>query len=413
VTPSATSPGLYDVHAVIGIHRDGPSANTTMEDLSLQVELNPTAGDPHYGWIELTVEYDPSTDPGTGCVDASACGGGCGEGYVDGVTEGLLCLPEGACSPTCNCVCKFPPITATFPDKALQPGDALDVVLTPSPRTEPDADPSDDQMGYTFTGDPVLWDRRVDSVALQPVAGGGYDIVVDGTIFHEGILNFLPPGEPAALDVFFEVDVGYATGGSTSVASGTIDFRPVPLAVVCTCGNACATWDGQTHNCQPFIPSSPDCYCGWAWRQTIPAVPLGPGDEIMVLLRPAPGALPELPGFEDDDDDSLTCCSDPTGVEVFSASVEDLLARNFPNPFSKGTDISFSVPARTDVRLEVFDLHGRRTRTLMDGSAVDAGRHSVSWDGRTAAGSRAPAGIYFARITADGRTETRKMTLIH
>ncbi|HMB68576.1 MAG TPA: hypothetical protein VKU85_04670, partial [bacterium] len=158
VTPSATSPGLYDVHAVIGIHRDGNSTGTTMEDLSLQVELNPTAGDPHYGWIELTVEYDPATDPG-GCVDASACGGGCGEGYVDGVTEGLLCLPDGACSPICDCKCKFPPITATFPDKALQPGDALSVVLTPLVRTEPDSDPTDNQMGYMFTGDPVLWDR--------------------------------------------------------------------------------------------------------------------------------------------------------------------------------------------------------------------------------------------------------------
>ena len=348
------------------------------------------------------MEYDPATDPGTGCVDASACGGGCGEGYVDGVTEGLLCLPEGTCSPTCNCVCKFPPITATFPDKALQPGDVLDVVLTPS------------QMGYTFTGDPVLWDRRVDSIALQPVAGGAYDIVVDGMIFHEGLLNFLPPGEPAAFDVFFEVWVETsASAGSTMVASTQIDFRPVPLAVVCSCGNACATWDGQTHNCQPFIPSSPDCYCGWAWRQTVPTVPLLPGDEIMVLLRPGPGALPELPGLGGDDIDSLTCCSDPTGVEVLSATVEELLARNFPNPFSRGTDISFSVAARSQVRLEVFDLHGRRTRTLMDGSAVDAGRHTVSWDGRTATGGRAPAGVYFARISADGRTETRKMTLIH
>ena len=33
----------------------------------------------------------------------------------------------------------------------------------------------------------------------------------------------------------------------------------------------------------------------------MPAVPVDPGDEIMVLLRPAPGALPELPGFGDDD----------------------------------------------------------------------------------------------------------------
>ena len=43
-----------------------------------------------------------------------------------------------------------------------------------------------------------------------------------------------------------------------------------------------------------------------------PAIALEPGDVIEVILRPAPGALPELPGFEDDDEETKTFC--PTDV---------------------------------------------------------------------------------------------------
>jgi flagellar hook assembly protein FlgD len=55
-----------------------------------------------------------------------------------------------------------------------------------------------------------------------------------------------------------------------------------------------------------------------------------------------------------------------------------------------------------DVRAEVFDITGRSVRTVLSGS-LPAGRHVVEWDGRTASGPRAGAGIYFMRVTVDGR----------
>ncbi|MBZ0268295.1 T9SS type A sorting domain-containing protein [bacterium] len=396
--------GLYDVHAIIGIERHGPTTGTGLEDLSVAVELNPTAGDPHYGWIELTVEYDGASGPPVGCLGGGSCGGGCGNGYIDGVFNTLLCLEDGPG----DCACKFPSITATFPGRGLQGGDDITVRVVPAPTSLPDIDPSDDQRNFTFE-DEVLWDRRIDDVSVAPSPAGGYDIQVSGTMFHEGILNFLPPGASANFDSFFDVWVN-----GVLLSSHEIPFRPIPLAAICSCASACATWDGNTHSCQPFIPSLPgQCYCGWAWLDTVPNVPVVPADEIMVLLRPVPGALPELPGFEDDDIDSLTV-GGPTGATVFHGTVADLLARNTPNPFRATTDIAFSLEANAAVTLDIYDLQGRRVRSLVDGDTYEAGRsHRVSWDGRTQGGERVPGGVYFARITADGRTETRKMTLLH
>jgi hypothetical protein len=139
-------------------------------------------------------------------------------------------------------------------------------------------------------------------------------------------------------------------------------------------------------------------------------VPLEPGDEITVILRPAPGGLPELPGFPDDEENGQ-CCPGGTGVETFTASVGAFLGPNRPNPFTARTTIEFGTSADAPVTVEVFDLHGRRVRTLVDGRSMPAGSHTVSWDGGTVSGAPAPAGIYFCRLTADGHTATRKVTL--
>lgn len=94
------------------------------------------------------------------------------------------------------------------------------------------------------------------------------------------------------------------------------------------------------------------------------------------------------------------------------------LEQNFPNPFNPSTDIGFSVPVRSHVLLRVFDVLGRPVRTLEDGP-VAAGRRSVRWDGLTADGLPAAAGVYFYRIEAAGAgtagttmMETRKMMLL-
>jgi FlgD Ig-like domain/PKD domain len=76
-----------------------------------------------------------------------------------------------------------------------------------------------------------------------------------------------------------------------------------------------------------------------------------------------------------------------------------VLAQNFPNPFRASTQVRFTLPERSHVKLTVLDVAGREIATMADG-AWDAGSHAVSWSGRTEAGTTASRGVYFVRMAA-------------
>lgn len=86
------------------------------------------------------------------------------------------------------------------------------------------------------------------------------------------------------------------------------------------------------------------------------------------------------------------------------------LAQNQPNPFERLTTIRFDLPREATVRLEVFDLQGRRITVLADGS-LPAGYHTVDWDRRDVHGTPARPGVYLYRLTAGDFRETRKLLL--
>ncbi|MFN2382624.1 MAG: S8 family serine peptidase, partial [Gemmatimonadota bacterium] len=81
------------------------------------------------------------------------------------------------------------------------------------------------------------------------------------------------------------------------------------------------------------------------------------------------------------------------------------LRQNYPNPFRFGspTTIEFGIPEGTTGALDlaVYDLLGRRVRTLADRSAV-AGEQAVTWDGRDDTGQDAPPGVYVIRLVVGG-----------
>ncbi len=82
------------------------------------------------------------------------------------------------------------------------------------------------------------------------------------------------------------------------------------------------------------------------------------------------------------------------------------LSQNYPNPFNPTTTISFSLPESAPVLLEVYNIAGQRVTTLVD-DVYPSGHHSVVWDG-----SNVASGVYFYRIAAGDRVETRKMLLM-
>ncbi|MEW6411078.1 MAG: T9SS type A sorting domain-containing protein [Candidatus Zixiibacteriota bacterium] len=82
------------------------------------------------------------------------------------------------------------------------------------------------------------------------------------------------------------------------------------------------------------------------------------------------------------------------------------LQQNCPNPFNPSTDIAFSVPQACNVKLEVYNIIGQKVTTLVNGP-VEAGSHTVSWDG-----SNAASGVYLYRLEAADFVETKKMLLV-
>ena len=80
------------------------------------------------------------------------------------------------------------------------------------------------------------------------------------------------------------------------------------------------------------------------------------------------------------------------GVEE-TAPAEFSVAQNSLNPFNPTTTITFSLAMAGDVTIDVFNVAGQKVDTIVDGF-VEAGRHSVVWDG-----SGFSAGVYFSTVT--------------
>jgi hypothetical protein len=90
----------------------------------------------------------------------------------------------------------------------------------------------------------------------------------------------------------------------------------------------------------------------------------------------------------------------PTSVEPAPAVLSFAPIR--PNPAPGAAHLRFGLPRASEVRLEVFDVQGRKMRTLAEGRHP-AGWHEVSWNGRLEGGGRIGAGLYFVRLKAEGR----------
>ncbi len=82
------------------------------------------------------------------------------------------------------------------------------------------------------------------------------------------------------------------------------------------------------------------------------------------------------------------------------------LSQNYPNPFNAMTTIRYDLPEQSDVRIEIFDIMGRKIETLIT-ETQPAGSHAVTWDG-----DNSPSGIYFYTITAGEYRESNSCVLL-
>lgn len=73
-----------------------------------------------------------------------------------------------------------------------------------------------------------------------------------------------------------------------------------------------------------------------------------------------------------------------------------------PDPVRERSELAFDLPRGGRVELVLHDAAGRRVRTLIEGSLA-AGRQRAVWDGHDDQGALLAGGVYFARVTLDGR----------
>ena len=90
----------------------------------------------------------------------------------------------------------------------------------------------------------------------------------------------------------------------------------------------------------------------------------------------------------------------PTAPKTF------LLEQNYPNPFNPSTTIRYQLPVASEVKLEVYDVLGKKVATLVSERQA-AGYYQYVWNA-----NGLTSGVYFYRLQAGGFVETKKMMLV-
>jgi hypothetical protein len=82
------------------------------------------------------------------------------------------------------------------------------------------------------------------------------------------------------------------------------------------------------------------------------------------------------------------------------------LSQNYPNPFNPTTRITFQLPEASEIRVDVYDILGRKVQNLASGKFT-AGEHTVEFNARNLAN-----GVYFYTLSTQNQRITKKMTLL-
>jgi hypothetical protein len=108
------------------------------------------------------------------------------------------------------------------------------------------------------------------------------------------------------------------------------------------------------------------------------------------------------------------------GGEVFDVDwglppgrLRELRLTHAPNPFSAAAQVRYHADASSPTSLAIFDVAGRRVRSLVRDARHPFGGHfHAVWDGKDDAGGTLPAGVYFLRLETGSFTETRRISIL-
>jgi hypothetical protein len=127
-------------------------------------------------------------------------------------------------------------------------------------------------------------------------------------------------------------------------------------------------------------------------------------DEVVVLANGAfPGDVLILP--------AQSTGGGATDAPLVTSAGGDWLGAAWPNPFASSTSIEMMLSRVADVRVDVYDVSGRRVSTLAS-AELGVGRHVFSWDGRSERGATVANGVYFVRVVAGDVVARKKVVVV-
>ncbi len=98
------------------------------------------------------------------------------------------------------------------------------------------------------------------------------------------------------------------------------------------------------------------------------------------------------------------------GAEINQPSAFEL-RQNYPNPFNPSTNISFSLETSAYTVVTIYNVLGQAVTTLAN-DYLDAGEHTIIWNGTNARGTPVSSGIYFYTIESGEHFQSKRMTLL-
>ncbi len=159
-----------------------------------------------------------------------------------------------------------------------------------------------------------------------------------------------------------------------------------------------------------------DDFPGWAdgtadngdWETQVLSLSAYQGKRIKIRFRLLTDGANTREGWliDDVDVDSDRATAVP-GIIRF----ENSLSAGHPNPFNPVTKISYSLASAGPAKLVVYNVRGRKVRTLIDGHQTP-GQHSVHWHGQDDSGAAVASGVYYYRLTTASFDQTRKLVLV-
>ena len=117
----------------------------------------------------------------------------------------------------------------------------------------------------------------------------------------------------------------------------------------------------------------------------------------------------DMSGLESDPSNSVSAVL--SADESLGLPTEFALRQNYPNPFNPSTQIRYALPEETRVTISIYDLMGRKVRTLVN-DVQSAGYRTAMWNATNDMGRPVSAGVYIYSIHAGDFIQNRKMVLM-